>query len=174
MSISMVSPCSAYLFLVSIRILLLGTYDKKREQTKLYSSPLLNFVLYSIWWLVASMRFVHHINVERLSWCGIQVWSIFFNLFLVFLEDLVFVEPKKYNHSFELQSTNCIWRDTGYIIPKGWKALVWFRSVHLDPEIYPNPKEFNPYRWNVSCQASSFNYSELSPCILHLYMCFIV
>lgn len=52
------------------------------------------------------------------------------------------------------KSTNCIWGDTGYTIPKGWKALVWFRSVHLDPEIYPNPKEFNPYRWNVSCQDS--------------------
>lgn len=39
---------------------------------------------------------------------------------------------------------------TGYTIPKGWKVLTWFRSVHLDPEIYPNPKEFNPNRWNVS------------------------
>lgn len=35
----------------------------------------------------------------------------------------------------------------GYLIPKGWKALAWFRSVHMDPEIYPNPKEFNPSRW---------------------------
>ncbi|KAF7842303.1 ent-kaurenoic acid oxidase 2 [Senna tora] len=40
--------------------------------------------------------------------------------------------------------------DAGYIIPKGWKVLVWFRTVHLDPEIYPNPKEFNPSRWNGS------------------------
>lgn len=37
---------------------------------------------------------------------------------------------------------------SGYIIPKGWKALVWFRSVHLDPEIYPNPNTFNPSRWD--------------------------
>ncbi|KAF7844425.1 ent-kaurenoic acid oxidase 1-like [Senna tora] len=36
----------------------------------------------------------------------------------------------------------------GYTIPKGWKVLAWFRSVHLDPEIYPNPKEFNPSRWD--------------------------
>ncbi|KAF8412527.1 hypothetical protein HHK36_000495 [Tetracentron sinense] len=36
---------------------------------------------------------------------------------------------------------------SGYTIPKGWKVLVWFRSVHMDPEIYPNPKEFNPSRW---------------------------
>ena len=41
------------------------------------------------------------------------------------------------------------------LIQKGWKALVWFISVHLDPEIYPNPKEFNPYRWNISREASS-------------------
>ncbi|KAK7303619.1 hypothetical protein RJT34_14529 [Clitoria ternatea] len=44
----------------------------------------------------------------------------------------------------------------GYFIPKGWKALVWFRSVHLDPEIYPNPKEFNPYRWNKEHKAGEF------------------
>ncbi|QCD77417.1 ent-kaurenoic acid hydroxylase [Vigna unguiculata] len=44
----------------------------------------------------------------------------------------------------------------GYLIPKGWKALVWFRSVHLDPEIYPNPKEFNPYRWNKEHKAGEF------------------
>ncbi|GAA0166527.1 oxygenase [Lithospermum erythrorhizon] len=36
----------------------------------------------------------------------------------------------------------------GYTIPKGWKLLLWFRSVHLDPEIYPSPKEFNPSRWD--------------------------
>lgn len=36
----------------------------------------------------------------------------------------------------------------GYIIPKGWKVLVWFRSVHHNPEIYPHPKEFNPSRWD--------------------------
>ncbi|EXB70679.1 Ent-kaurenoic acid oxidase 1 [Morus notabilis] len=46
---------------------------------------------------------------------------------------------------------------TGYTIPKGWKVLVWFRSVHLDPEIYPDPKEFNPSRWdNYTPRAGSF------------------
>ncbi|KAL5550926.1 hypothetical protein UlMin_001102 [Ulmus minor] len=35
----------------------------------------------------------------------------------------------------------------GYIIPKGWKVLVCYRGIHLDPELYPNPKEFNPSRW---------------------------
>ncbi|KAK3035477.1 hypothetical protein RJ639_034447, partial [Escallonia herrerae] len=41
---------------------------------------------------------------------------------------------------------------SGYTIPKGWKILVWFRSIHLDPEIYHEPKEFNPSRWDVSSE----------------------
>ncbi|XWS49598.1 hypothetical protein CRYUN_Cryun12cG0016900 [Craigia yunnanensis] len=36
----------------------------------------------------------------------------------------------------------------GYFIPKGWKVLVWHSAIHTDPEIYPNPKEFLPSRWN--------------------------
>lgn len=36
----------------------------------------------------------------------------------------------------------------GYIIPKGWKVLVWFRAVHLDPEVWPEPMKFNPSRWD--------------------------
>ncbi|XP_047182886.1 ent-kaurenoic acid oxidase 2-like [Vigna umbellata] len=44
----------------------------------------------------------------------------------------------------------------GYLVPKGWKVMVWFRSVHLDPEIYPNPKEFNPERWNELHKAGEF------------------
>lgn len=39
---------------------------------------------------------------------------------------------------------------SGYTIPKGWKVQVWFRHVHMDPEVYPDPKEFNPDRWDVS------------------------
>ena len=38
---------------------------------------------------------------------------------------------------------------TGYLIPKGWKVQLWYRSVHMDPEIYPDPKKFNPSRWEV-------------------------
>lgn len=37
---------------------------------------------------------------------------------------------------------------SGYTIPKGWKVLVWFRSLHLNPEIYHAPMEFNPSRWD--------------------------
>jgi hypothetical protein len=38
----------------------------------------------------------------------------------------------------------------GYLIPKGWKVLVWNRGVHMDPENYSNPKDFDPSRWDVS------------------------
>ncbi|KAJ4825847.1 Ent-kaurenoic acid oxidase 1 [Turnera subulata] len=45
----------------------------------------------------------------------------------------------------------------GFIVPKGWKVLAWFRSVHLDPEIYSNPYEFNPSRWdNLVAKAGTF------------------
>ncbi|KAJ4703188.1 Cytochrome P450 family ent-kaurenoic acid oxidase [Melia azedarach] len=36
----------------------------------------------------------------------------------------------------------------GYFIPKGWKVMLWTRAVHLDPEIYPAPLEYNPSRWD--------------------------
>ncbi|KAJ0968127.1 hypothetical protein J5N97_025044 [Dioscorea zingiberensis] len=35
-----------------------------------------------------------------------------------------------------------------YIIPKGWKVQVWYRNVHMDHEVYPDPKEFKPSRWD--------------------------
>jgi hypothetical protein len=40
---------------------------------------------------------------------------------------------------------------SGHTIPKGWKVLVWFGIVHMDPDIYESPQDFNPSRWdNVS------------------------
>nr|XP_043624403.1 ent-kaurenoic acid oxidase 1-like [Erigeron canadensis] len=36
----------------------------------------------------------------------------------------------------------------GYFIPKGWKVLIMFRSVHHNPEIYPQPNKFDPSRWD--------------------------
>ncbi|XVF13575.1 hypothetical protein REPUB_Repub08aG0219100 [Reevesia pubescens] len=45
----------------------------------------------------------------------------------------------------------------GYLIPKGWKVLVWNRGVHMDPEVYSDPKEFVPARWeNHKPRAGSF------------------
>ncbi|KAG7645139.1 Ent-kaurenoic acid oxidase 1 [Arabidopsis thaliana] len=36
----------------------------------------------------------------------------------------------------------------GYLIPKGWKVLTWFRDVHIDPEVFPDPRKFDPARWD--------------------------
>ncbi|XP_038970822.1 ent-kaurenoic acid oxidase-like [Phoenix dactylifera] len=36
----------------------------------------------------------------------------------------------------------------GYLIPKGWRVQTWYRSVHMDPQVYPDPKDFNPSRWD--------------------------
>ncbi|XP_028762505.1 beta-amyrin 11-oxidase-like [Neltuma alba] len=45
----------------------------------------------------------------------------------------------------------------GYTIPKGWKVLVWYRGIHMDPENYVNPEEFDPSRWdNFKGKAGSF------------------
>ncbi|KAK8998633.1 hypothetical protein V6N11_084020 [Hibiscus sabdariffa] len=45
----------------------------------------------------------------------------------------------------------------GYLIPKGWKVLLWNRGVHMDPEVYSDPKEFLPERWeNHKSKPGSF------------------
>ncbi|XP_022148255.1 3-epi-6-deoxocathasterone 23-monooxygenase-like [Momordica charantia] len=35
----------------------------------------------------------------------------------------------------------------GYLIPKGWCILLYFRSVHLDENHFESPYHFNPWRW---------------------------
>ncbi|KAK6911896.1 Cytochrome P450 [Dillenia turbinata] len=35
----------------------------------------------------------------------------------------------------------------GYLIPKGWCVFTYFRSVHLDENLYDLPYQFNPWRW---------------------------
>lgn len=37
----------------------------------------------------------------------------------------------------------------GYLIPKGWCVLASFISVHMDEDIYENPYQFDPWRWDV-------------------------
>ncbi|XP_031125955.1 ent-kaurenoic acid oxidase 1-like [Ipomoea triloba] len=45
----------------------------------------------------------------------------------------------------------------GYLIPEGWKVLVWFRGPHYDEEIYEDPFAFNPSRWdNLIPKAGEF------------------
>ncbi|KAL6996344.1 hypothetical protein U1Q18_006475 [Sarracenia purpurea var. burkii] len=47
----------------------------------------------------------------------------------------------------------------GYLIPKGWCVFTYFRSVHLDENLYDWPYQFNPWRWQshvfVACKISS-------------------
>ncbi|MCH94682.1 3-epi-6-deoxocathasterone 23-monooxygenase-like [Trifolium medium] len=58
---------------------------------------------------------------------------------------------------------NAIWRKAikdvdikGYLIPKDWCVVASLTSVHLDGMNYEKPFEFDPWRWEVSNQASSF------------------
>lgn len=66
--------------------------------------------------------------------------------FILFFSNFVFF-ALRLTEKFHLQ---------GYTIPQGWKVLVWYRGIHLDPEIYENPKEFNPSRWEVSSTCGKF------------------
>ncbi|XP_049384152.1 cytochrome P450 85A3 [Solanum stenotomum] len=45
----------------------------------------------------------------------------------------------------------------GYMIPKGWRIYVYTRELNYDPQIYPDPYTFNPWRWlenNLEYQSS--------------------
>ncbi|XP_037493237.1 3-epi-6-deoxocathasterone 23-monooxygenase CYP90D1 [Jatropha curcas] len=46
----------------------------------------------------------------------------------------------------------------GYLIPKGWCAFAYFRSVHLDENHYDWPYQFNPWRWQDK-DMSSCNFT---------------
>ncbi|PSS02712.1 Abscisic acid 8'-hydroxylase [Actinidia chinensis var. chinensis] len=37
----------------------------------------------------------------------------------------------------------------GYLIPKGWKVTPLFRNIHPNPEFFPDPKHFDPSRFEV-------------------------
>ncbi|CAI9110756.1 OLC1v1010832C2 [Oldenlandia corymbosa var. corymbosa] len=40
-------------------------------------------------------------------------------------------------------------RYKGYDIPCGWKVLPVIAAVHLDPSLFDQPQQFNPWRWQV-------------------------
>jgi len=48
-----------------------------------------------------------------------------------------------------------------HMIPKGWMVLPYFRSVHFNPAIYPDPYTFNPFRHQV------LPYNQLISTITH-------
>ncbi|KAJ0240764.1 3-epi-6-deoxocathasterone 23-monooxygenase CYP90C1 [Hirschfeldia incana] len=62
---------------------------------------------------------------------------------------------------------NGVWRKAlkdveikGYLIPKGWCVLASFISVHMDEDIYENPYQFDPWRWDrINGSANSNNVS---------------
>ena len=44
---------------------------------------------------------------------------------------------------------------TGFLIPKGWKAMPLFRNIHHNAEYFPEPQKFNPSRFEV-CLSEHF------------------
>ncbi|XP_050226348.1 3-epi-6-deoxocathasterone 23-monooxygenase CYP90C1 isoform X2 [Mercurialis annua] len=58
---------------------------------------------------------------------------------------------------------NGVWRKAlkdveikGNLIPQGWCVLASFISVHMDKEIYENPYQFNPWRWEKATANNGF------------------
>lgn len=92
----------------------------------------------------------HHLDLSNLP-LPISVWFV-----------QQYLRHEKSVHAYRIHVNSlCLVNEnwlsfSGYTIPKGWKVLVWFRSVHLDPETYENPREFNPSRWDVSRAPFSF------------------
>ncbi|MED6170628.1 hypothetical protein PIB30_032913 [Stylosanthes scabra] len=44
----------------------------------------------------------------------------------------------------------------GYIVPKGWKVILWPLASYKDPQYFPNPREFNPSRWDDNNAKEAF------------------
>ncbi|KAE8657089.1 protein WEAK CHLOROPLAST MOVEMENT UNDER BLUE LIGHT 1-like [Hibiscus syriacus] len=44
----------------------------------------------------------------------------------------------------------------GYLIPKGWKVLPLFRNIHHNPDIFSDPRKFDPSRFEVSPKPNTF------------------
>nr|XP_043620798.1 abscisic acid 8'-hydroxylase 2-like isoform X2 [Erigeron canadensis] len=44
----------------------------------------------------------------------------------------------------------------GYLIPKGWKVLPLFRSIHYSSDFFPLPHKFDPSRFEVAPRPSTY------------------
>ncbi|CAJ1942573.1 unnamed protein product [Sphenostylis stenocarpa] len=47
-------------------------------------------------------------------------------------------------------------RYKGYDIPCGWKVLPVISAAHLDPELFDQPHQFNPWRWQGNSKSENF------------------
>ncbi|PNX54840.1 abscisic acid 8 -hydroxylase 2-like protein, partial [Trifolium pratense] len=44
----------------------------------------------------------------------------------------------------------------GYTIPKGWKVLPLFRTIHHSPHFFPQPDKFDPSRFEVPPRPNTY------------------
>ncbi|KAJ9565487.1 hypothetical protein OSB04_001453 [Centaurea solstitialis] len=44
----------------------------------------------------------------------------------------------------------------GYLIPRGWKVLPLFRTIHYCSDFFPDPNKFDPSRFEVAPRANTF------------------
>ncbi|PON68805.1 Cytochrome P450 [Trema orientale] len=44
----------------------------------------------------------------------------------------------------------------GYLIPKGWKVLPLFRTIHHSPDFFPQPDKFDPSRFEVPPRPNTY------------------
>ncbi|CAI9110755.1 OLC1v1010832C1 [Oldenlandia corymbosa var. corymbosa] len=53
-------------------------------------------------------------------------------------------------------------RYKGYDIPCGWKVLPVIAAVHLDPSLFDQPQQFNPWRWQDMNRGSCYTNGSSS------------
>ncbi|XP_071726667.1 abscisic acid 8'-hydroxylase 2-like isoform X2 [Rutidosis leptorrhynchoides] len=52
----------------------------------------------------------------------------------------------------------------GYLIPKGWKILPLFRTIHYSSEFFPQPHKFDPSRFEMGSNRRRRNTVRTVPC----------
>ncbi|XP_055836356.1 beta-amyrin 11-oxidase-like isoform X2 [Solanum dulcamara] len=52
------------------------------------------------------------------------------------------------NQTVFLKDTNTPYNINGYTIPKGWRFFANLWNIHMDPNTFVKPQEFNPSRWD--------------------------
>lgn len=90
------------------------------------------------------------------NWNSIQHRTFFLGVKL----STIHAKWQKYFWALMLKTTNWkMWShlnkwltqefETGFLIPKGWKAMPLFRNIHHNSEFFPEPQKFNPSRFEV-------------------------